>query len=53
MHADLDSRLRHLRLSGMAATLPARNQEAVHNNLAPRRAGCTRHHRRLEGLPWA
>lgn len=34
MHPDLDSRLRHLRLSGMAATLPARNQEAVHNNLA-------------------
>jgi DNA replication protein DnaC len=34
MHPDLDSRLRHLRLSGMAATLPVRNQEAVRNNLA-------------------
>jgi DNA replication protein DnaC len=34
MHADLDSRLRHLRLSGMAATLPVRNQEAVRNSLA-------------------
>ena len=34
MHPDLDSRLRHLRLSGMAATPPVRNQEAVRNNLA-------------------
>ncbi len=34
MRADLDSRLRHLRLSGMASTLPMRNQEAVRNNLA-------------------
>lgn len=34
MHADLDTRLRHLRLSGMAATLPVRTQEAVRNNLA-------------------
>ena len=34
MKPDLDSRLRHLRLSGMAATLPVRNQEAIHNNLA-------------------
>ena len=34
MKPDLDSRLRHLRLSGMAATLPVRNQEAVRNNLA-------------------
>ena len=31
---DLDIRLRHLRLSGMAETLDARNQEAIANNLA-------------------
>lgn len=34
MQPDLDSRLRHLRLSGMAQTLPVRNQEAITNNLA-------------------
>jgi DNA replication protein DnaC len=34
MQPDLDSRLRHLRLSGMAQTLPVRNQEAISNNLA-------------------
>lgn len=34
MHPDLDSRLRHLRLGGMAQVLPVRNQEAITNNLA-------------------
>ncbi len=34
MTADLDRRLRHLRLGGMAQSLPARNHEAVHNHLA-------------------
>lgn len=34
MTIDLDRKLRHLRLSGMAAALPARNQEAIHHNLA-------------------
>ena len=31
---DLDSRLRHLRLTGIAEALPARNQEAINNSLA-------------------
>lgn len=31
---DLDSRLRHLRLTGIAEALPARNQEAISNSLA-------------------
>jgi DNA replication protein DnaC len=34
MNADLDRKLRHLRLTGMALSLPARNHEAVHNHLA-------------------
>jgi DNA replication protein DnaC len=34
MHPDLDSRLRHLRLGGMAQALPVRNQEAITNHLA-------------------
>jgi len=34
MNPELDRKLRHLRLSGMAAVLPARNQEAVHHHLA-------------------
>lgn len=34
MTLDLDQRLRHLRLSGMAIALPVRNQEAIHHHLA-------------------
>ena len=34
MNPELDRKLRYLRLSGMAATLLARNQEAVHHHLA-------------------
>ncbi len=34
MNPELDRKLRYLRLSGMAAALPARNQEAVHHQLA-------------------
>lgn len=34
MNPELDRKLRHLRLSGMAAVLPARNQEAIHHHLA-------------------
>ena len=34
MNAELDRKLRHLRLSGMAIALPARNQEAIHHHLA-------------------
>jgi DNA replication protein DnaC len=34
MNTELDRRLRYLRLSGMAAALPARNHEAIHNHLA-------------------
>jgi len=34
MNPELDRKLRYLRLSGMAATLPARNQEAIHHHLA-------------------
>ena len=34
MNPELDRKLRSLRLSGMAVALPARNQEAVHNQLA-------------------
>jgi DNA replication protein DnaC len=34
MNVELDRRLRHLRLSGMAIALPARNQEAIHHHLA-------------------
>ena len=34
MHDDLDRRLRHLRLSGIAEALPVRNQEAIANSLA-------------------
>ena len=34
MNPDLDRKLRHLRLSGMAQTLPTRNQEAIHHQLA-------------------
>lgn len=34
MNPDLDRKLRHLRLSGMAQALPARNQEAIHHHLA-------------------
>ena len=30
MNPELDRKLRYLRLSGMAAVLPARNQEAIH-----------------------
>jgi DNA replication protein DnaC len=34
MHAELDRKLRHLRLSGFVQTLPVRNQEAINNHLA-------------------
>ena len=34
MNPELDRKLRHLRLSGMAIALPARNQEAIHHHLA-------------------
>lgn len=34
MNPELDRKLRYLRLSGMAATLPACNQEAIHHHLA-------------------
>ena len=34
MNPELDRKLRYLRLSGMAAVLPARNQEAIHHHLA-------------------
>ena len=34
MNPELDRKLRYLRLSGIAATLPARNQEAIHHHLA-------------------
>lgn len=34
MIPELDRKLRSLRLSGMAIALPARNQEAIHHNLA-------------------
>jgi DNA replication protein DnaC len=34
MTLDVDRKLKHLRLSGMAAALPARNQEAIHHHLA-------------------
>jgi len=34
MNPELERKLRHLRLSGMAAVLPARNQEAIHHQLA-------------------
>lgn len=34
MNPELDRKLRHLRLSGMAMALPARNQEAIHHQLA-------------------
>src|SRR4030042_5858047 len=34
MNPELDRKLRYLRLSGMAAVLPARNQEAIHHQLA-------------------
>lgn len=34
MNPELDRKLRYLRLSGMAAALPARNQEAIHHHLA-------------------
>ncbi len=34
MNVELDRRLRHLRLSGMAAALPARSQEAIHHHLS-------------------
>ena len=34
MNPELDRKLRYLRLSGMAVTLPARNQEAIHHHLA-------------------
>ena len=34
MNPELDRKLRHLRLSGIAAILPARNQEAIHHHLA-------------------
>ena len=34
MNPELDRKLRYLRLSGMAAALPARNQEAVNHHLA-------------------
>jgi DNA replication protein DnaC len=34
MNPELDRRLRNLRLSGMAAALPARTQEAVHHHLS-------------------
>lgn len=34
MNVELDRKLRHLRLSGIAAALPARNQEAIHHHLS-------------------
>ena len=34
MNPELDRKLRYLRLSGMAATVLARNQEAIHHHLA-------------------
>lgn len=34
MNVDLDRKLRHLRLTGMAVALPACNQEAIHHHLA-------------------
>ena len=34
MNPELDRKLRSLRLSGMAAAVDARNQEAIHHNLA-------------------
>jgi DNA replication protein DnaC len=34
MNPELDRKLRYLRLSGMAGTLEARNQEAIHHHLA-------------------
>jgi len=34
MNPELDRKLRSLRLSGMVAALPARNQEAIHHHLA-------------------
>ena len=34
MNPELDRKLRSLRLSGMVQALPARNQEAIHHNLA-------------------
>lgn len=34
MNAELDRKLRSLRLSGMALALPVRNQEAIHHQLA-------------------
>ena len=34
MQPDLDTSLRHLRLTGMAQMLPVRNQEAISNSLA-------------------
>jgi len=34
MNPELDRKLRYLRLSGMAATLEGRNQEAIHHQLA-------------------
>ncbi len=34
MNPELDRKLRYLRLSGMAAALEARNQEAIHHHLA-------------------
>ena len=36
MNPELDRKLRSLRLSGMALALPARNQEAIHHQLAYR-----------------
>jgi len=34
MNEELNTKLRHLRLSGFVEALPIRNQQAVHNNLA-------------------
>jgi DNA replication protein DnaC len=34
VNTDLDRKLRHLRLTGIALALPARNQEAIHHHLA-------------------
>src|SRR6266571_6795112 len=34
MNAELDRKLRHLRLSGFVQALPVRNQEAINNHLA-------------------
>ena len=34
MNPELERKLRSLRLSGMAIAVPARNQEAIHNQLA-------------------